>query len=207
MTVVAPDRGGTPTERRRRTPQNADGVASAVDVLDLALVVATAQWFVDAGRVVPGVTRTKAGVRSQWWPLPAAADRELLRGLLADGSPESHRAVSEAIADATDVAMRTRLGGVSLLNAKPGRRSVPECWLASLTANDPFLPASLPHDKVDAFIEAVEAWVRAGCASATRTRVVLRFEDPTDDTESASTDSTGGSNASAGASSTESPSP
>lgn len=184
VTVVAPDHGGTPAERRRRTPQRADAAASAVDVLDLALVVATAQWFVDAGRVVPGVTRTEAGVRSQWWPLPAAADRELLRGLLPDGSPESHRAVSEAIADATDVAMRTRLGGMSLLNAKPGRRSIPECWLASLTASDPFLPASLPHDKVDAFIEAVEAWVRAGCAAATRTRVVLRFEEPADDAQS-----------------------
>ncbi len=183
MTVVPYDPVGTPAARRRSTTKRAVA-GTLVNVVDRPLVAATAQWFVDAGRVVPGVTRTAAGVRSQWWPLPAAADRELLRALLPDGSSASHRAIAEAMADATDVAMRARLGGVSFLGAKPGRRSIPECWLASLTADDPFLPASLPHDKVDAFIDAVTDWVRSGCAAATRTRVLLRFEEPADDTVS-----------------------
>ncbi len=151
-------------------------------VIEDDLVAATAQWFVDAGRVVPGILRTAHGVRSWWWPLPAASDRELLRALLIDGSPESHRVACDALAHATDAAMRMRLGGLPLLDKKPNRRSIPECWLASLTATDPFLPPTLPPDKVDAFIETVTAWVRSGCVAATRTRVVLRFEEPPDDT-------------------------
>ena len=83
----------------------ADGAASVVATFDGDLVAATAQWFVDAGRVVPGVARTTAGVRSWWWPLPAASDREILRALVIDGSWESHRAVSGAVAVATDAAM------------------------------------------------------------------------------------------------------
>ena len=181
MTVVPYDPSGTPAARRRSTPKGAIA-ATVVDVVDRPLVAATAQWFVDAGRVVPGVIRTADGVRSQWWPLPAAVDRELLRALLPDGSSASHRAIGEALAEATDAAMRARVGGVSFLGAKPGRRSIPECWLTSLTSADPFLPASLPPDKVDAFIDAVTDWVRSGCAAATRTRVVLRFEEPADDT-------------------------
>ena len=149
--------------------------------LDGDLVSATAQWFVDAGRVVPGASRTPDGVRSWWWPLPAASDRELLRALLPDASPLTQRFVAEALCSATDAAMRAQLHGVDMLDRKPGRRSIPECWLASLTAADPYLPASLEEAKVDAFVAAVEAWVRSGCASATRTRVVLRFEEPSDD--------------------------
>ena len=184
MPVPRPDEGLTmPTQRRdgMRQVTRSPGVA---DNLDRELVAATAEWFVEAGRVVPGVSRTPEGVRSWWWPLPAANDRELLRALLTAGSPESHRAAAVALAEATDTAMRSRLKGVSLLGMKPGRRSIPECWLASLTADDPFLPTTLAQDKVDAFIEAVEVWVRSGCAAATRTRVVLRFEEPSGDDQS-----------------------
>jgi hypothetical protein len=153
----------------------------AVATIDADLVTATAEWFVAAGRVVPGISRTEHGARSWWWPLPAASDRELIRALVIDSSPEGHRAAASALADATDAAMRGRLDSLSLLDVKPSRRSIPECWLASLTAANPFLPASLASDKVDAFIIAVGEWVRSGCASATRTRVVLRFEEPLDD--------------------------
>ncbi len=148
--------------------------------IDQDLVSATAQWFVDAGRVVPGAARTASGVRSWWWPLPAATDRELLRALLPDATLSAQREVADALCDATDAVMRANLRGVTMLDRKPGRRCIPELWLASLTAADPYLPASLEAAKVDAFVGEVEAWVRSGCASATPTRVVLRFEEPVD---------------------------
>ena len=144
-------------------------------------VTDVARYFVDAKRVVPGLTVGPLGARSWWWPLPTAADRDLLRAIVADPSVEAHREAAQALAEAVDRLMRERLAGSSLLDAKRGRRTVPEAWLASLTDDDPTLPASLDQAKVAAFASAVAEWVRSGAASQSRVRVVLRVDEPVDD--------------------------
>ncbi len=161
--------------------------ALVVDTQGPTRVEMTAQWFVDALRVVPGAVRTPDGVRSMWWPLPAASDRELIRALLVDGTEAAHRGVAEQLTVAVDELMRVRLAGRTVLAKKPAKNSIAEQWLASLTAASPFLPASLPEAKVDAFVDSIEGWVRSGCVTATRTRVVLRFEEPSLETDDSNT--------------------
>jgi SNF2-related domain/SNF2 Helicase protein len=78
--------------------------------------------------------------------------------------------------------MRARLNGVSLIAKKGGRRTVTEAWLHALTTEDPHLPVGLDAVKVAELADTVTGWVRAGAASLTRTRVVLRLSEPTDDT-------------------------
>ena len=66
--------------------------------------------LVDSGRVVPGVVVHPDGrLRSQWWPLPIASDRQWLAALLPDDSPQSQRQVADALADAVDRLVRRRL--------------------------------------------------------------------------------------------------
>ena len=83
------------------------------------------------------------------------------------------------LAEHVDALMRERLHGVALLEAKRGgRRTVPECWLASLTSPDAALPTTLDAAKVAAFADEVTTWVRSGTASTARVRVVLRLDEP-----------------------------
>ncbi len=143
---------------------------------------ALADYFVDGGQVVPGLTCTVDGRgRSWWWPLPRAADRDLIRSIVADPTPDGHRRAADALALAVDISMRTRLRGTALIEKKSGRRTVAEAWLEALTSDDPHLPAKLDAAKVDSLAESVTAWIRAGAASQTRTRVVLRLSEPTDE--------------------------
>ena len=77
--------------------------------------------------------------------------------------------------------MRMRLRGTRLIEKKSGRRTVAEAWLEALTSDDPHLRARLDAAKVDAFAESLTTWIRAGAASQTRTRVVLRLSEPADE--------------------------
>ena len=148
-------------------------------------VDALAAYFVDGGQVVPGLTLTAQGRgRSWWWPLPTAADRDLVRSIVRDATPDGHRQASEALARAVDLRMRARLSGTSLVVNKGGRRTVSDAWLRALTTADPHLPATLDAVKVSVFADTVTAWVRAGAASQTRTRVVLRLSEPIADEHS-----------------------
>ncbi len=143
-------------------------------------VDALAAYFVEGGQVVPGLTLTAQGRgRSWWWPLPTAADRDLVRSIVVDPSPEGHRQAADALALVVDRRMRAQLNGMSLVVNKGGRRTVSDAWLHALTTADPHLPATLDAAKVSAFADTVAAWIRAGAASQTRTRVVLRLSEPT----------------------------
>ena len=149
-------------------------------VLDNAMaerIEALATYFVDSGRYVPSLTVVGGIARSWWWPLPTAGDRDLVRALLPGSTATSHRAVADALATAVDLAVRTRLRA-DLLGRKPGRRTIPEAWLSSLTASDPTLPPSLDPAKVAAFAASVQDWVRSGAAVPARVRVVLRVCEP-----------------------------
>lgn len=144
-------------------------------------VEAVARWFVDAGRVVPGIEIGPDGrARSWWWPLPTAGDRELVASLVVDDSLEAHGRVAEALAECVDREVRQRLGGagVSLLERRPGRRTVPEAWARSLSASDPRMPDSLHSAKLRAFAAEVDAWVRSGVVSLGRARLCVRVHEP-----------------------------
>ena len=74
---------GRPHFARGRQCSVMDGGGVAVPDLAAALV--------GAGRFVPGLTVDEDGLaRSWWWPLPAADDRDALRALLPDATPEAH---------------------------------------------------------------------------------------------------------------------
>jgi SWIM zinc finger len=96
--------------------------------IDDERVADAARYFVDAGRVVPGIIVDAGGpARSQWWPLPAAGDREFLRALVSDDSPDGHREVATSLAVAVDrlVRERTTTRGAPLAPRRAGRRTIP----------------------------------------------------------------------------------
>jgi hypothetical protein len=144
-------------------------------------LASAAAFFVDSGRVVPGLNIDEAGrAWSQWWPLPAVNDRELVASLIEVDTVEEHRRAATALAGEVDRIVRQRLVGsrARLATRRPGRRTVPEAWLLSLTTDDPSLPDSLDPAKVRAFAGAVLAWVRSGAASPGRVRLCLRIHEP-----------------------------
>ena len=157
----------------------ADGLEA--DLLERCQAVA--ERFVTVGRVVPGLTVEADGrARSWWWPLPSADDRALLRGLVAEDRPFAREAVVEALQELVDTAARRRLvqAGVTLVPPRRGRRAATEAWLVSLTADDPWLPASLRAEDVVALAAEVATWVRSGLPTAGPTRLCLRFHEPDD---------------------------
>ncbi len=98
-----------------------------------------ATYFVDGGRVVPGLVVDPDGrLRAQWWPLPAAGDRELLAAHLTDDSLEEQQQLAESLADAVDRLVRRRLDGSAApppsasSRRRPGPPTLPQAWLAAL---------------------------------------------------------------------------
>jgi superfamily II DNA or RNA helicase len=150
-------------------------------VVDAERCRTVAEYFVDAGRVVPGiVVETDGRARSQWWPLPAAGDHLILRSMLEGDEADDHRGAAAALADEVDRVIRSRLieRGASVLAPRRGRRSVAQSWALSLTSAEPWLPESLDGAKVRAFAADVEAWVRSGTVAAARARLALRVVEP-----------------------------
>ncbi|MGZ8734959.1 MAG: DEAD/DEAH box helicase, partial [Acidimicrobiia bacterium] len=138
-------------------------------------------YFVDSGRVVPGIVVDPDGrVRSQWWPLPAADDRALLESLLIDGSAEAHGGLAAMLADSVDREVRDRLAstGTTVTGRRSGRRTVPHAWAVSLTGDDPWLPTTHDRDKVMAFVAEIERWVSSGAAVARRAQLCIRVVEP-----------------------------
>ncbi len=86
------------------------------------------------------------------------------------------------LATSVDSLVRGRLvdAGASLLVRRPGRRTVPEAWLHSLTEADPWLPRSVDVEKLRAFERAVVEWVASGAATTGRVRLCLRVREPDD---------------------------
>ena len=148
-------------------------------------VVRVAEAFVATGRVAPGLTVDDRGARSWWWPMPSAADRGVLASLLDGNEVADHVRVADELAVEVDRLVRERLrtAGVELLGRRAGRRTVPEVWLRALTADDPWLPASLDRAKVEAFAAAVERWVRSGVVGVGRARLCVRIHEPMVDDE------------------------
>lgn len=141
-----------------------------------------ATFFVDAGRVVPGaVVEPDGRTRSQWWPLPAAGDRGLLASLLVDDSLETHAEAASTLAEEVDREVRHRLisADATMIGRRPGRRTVPQAWAASLTGWDPWLPTTYDPDKLAAFVAEVERWVRSGAAVAGSAQLCVRVLEPT----------------------------
>jgi len=137
--------------------------------------------FVDAGKIVPGITVEDDGrARSWWWPLPAAGDRAALRSLVGDGSPDAHRAAASALAEAVDDEVRSRLvsSTTELVDKRPGRRSMGEAWLRALVSDDPHLQGKLDAERLRAFEATVHDWVRSGRPVAGRGRLCLRVQEP-----------------------------
>ena len=135
--------------------------------------------LVGAGRFVPGLTVDEDGLaRSWWWPLPAADDRDALRALLPDATPEAHRTLAAELADAVDSLVRDRLRGADLLPRRPGRRTLPELWLQSLASAEPWLPDTIDGDRARALADAVAEWVRSGCVATGPLGLCLRVHEP-----------------------------
>ena len=152
-------------------------------VVDVERCREVAAYFVESGRVVPGmVTGPDGRMRSQWWPLPVADDRELLASMLVDDSLEAHRAAAAELADAVDREVRERLiaTGTNVVGRRPGRRTVPHAWALSLATEDPWLPATLNGEKVAAFAAEVERWVSSGAAVAGDAQLCVRVREPND---------------------------
>lgn len=138
-----------------------------------------AEVLVAAGRFVPGLTIDDDGsARSWWWPMPAAADRAALRSLLPDSTAAEHVRLADALAETVDSLVRERLQGTEALPRRPGRRTLPEQWLLSLAAADPWLPRTFDADRVHALADAVAEWVRSGRVAVGRLGVCLRIHEP-----------------------------
>jgi len=147
----------------------------------LATVDGLAEMFVRSRRVIPGLTIDGAGVaRSWWWPLPSASDRGLLAALLDGNDLDDHLRVAEQLSHEVDRLMRERLvaEGVSLLDARSGRRTVPDAWVRSLTTIDPQVTGALDPDRVVAFASVVDSWVRSGVVGLGRARLCIRIHEP-----------------------------
>jgi hypothetical protein len=71
---------------------------------------------------------------------------------------------------------------VTLLGRRSGRRTVPNAWLRSLAAADPWLPRSLELAKVEAFAAAVDEWVRSCVVGLGQARLCVRIHEPLLDT-------------------------
>ncbi len=148
-----------------------------------ARIESVADALVVAGRAVPGITVTVDGrARSWWFPLPAAGDRELVASCCADGSVDAQRDAAARLADAVDQRVRERLAAAActLLPSRPGRRTIPEAWLRSLTALDPWLAGSYDAEKLGAFAAAVDEWIASGAAFTGSIRLCLRLGEPID---------------------------
>jgi SNF2 family DNA or RNA helicase len=149
-------------------------------------VVQVAEAFVGTGRLVPGLTVSDDGrARSWWWPMPSAGDRGLLASLLDGNDVADHARVAGELAAEVDRLARERLraAGVELLGRHAGRRTVPDAWLRSLTADDPWLSSSLDPAKVGAFAVAIERWVRSGVVGIGRARLCVRIHEPLTESE------------------------
>ena len=140
-----------------------------------------ARHLVDAGKVVPSLRADGDGPpRSCWLPFPGIGDREILAGLLHDDTTADHARAADSLAAAVDGLVRGRLvgSGAQLAPRRPGRRTVPQAWLESLTRPDPVLPASLSRDKVAAFAAEISAWIASGAVSLGRQQLCLRVHEP-----------------------------
>ena len=153
-----------------------------MDVLAPALSVErAAEMLVAGGRVVPGLTvAADGGARSWWWPLPSAADRALLAQLLDANDAGEHARVAESLSTEVDRLVRRRLttAGAKVVERRAGRRTVPDAWLGSLAATDPWLPRSLDPAKVVAFAATLDEWVRSGVVGLGRARLCIRIHEP-----------------------------
>ncbi len=141
-----------------------------------------ANWFVRIGRVVPGLSVEADGRwRSWWWPLPASGDRALLATLVRPPNDlTAHQQAADQLAGEVDRQVRAALvaGKVDLVGRTAGRRAVPETWLRSLVARDPWLPSGTDPAKVGALAEVVTEWVRAALAGIGSVGVRLRIIEP-----------------------------
>jgi non-specific serine/threonine protein kinase len=72
---------------------------------------------------------------------------------------------------------------------KPARRTLPEGWLRSLTAADPWLAESFDPAQVAELAAQVDDWVRSGLAGLGSARLCLRIHEP--DSEAAPATATG----------------
>jgi SNF2-related domain/SNF2 Helicase protein/Helicase conserved C-terminal domain len=149
-------------------------------------IEAVAAALVASGRVIPGLTVTAEGrARSWWYPLPAAGDRELVASCCADGSVDAQRDAAARLAAAVDRSARAHLlaAGVTLLAPRPGRRTVPEAWVRSLTEADPWLAPSHNPEKLRAFESVVTEWISSGAAVTGSVRLCLRVCEPVDESD------------------------
>jgi hypothetical protein len=140
-----------------------------------------ARMLVGSGRFVPGLAVGGDGrARSWWWPLPAASDGELIASLCEDSSLAGQREVAGRLGVLVDTLVRGRLvdADASLVVRRPGRRTVPEVWLASLTAADPWLPRSVDVEKLRALEAVIVEWVASGVATSGRVRLCVRVREP-----------------------------
>ncbi len=154
-------------------------ITSAVDH---DVVAEAAAHFVTSGRVVPSLTVEPDGrVRSWWWPLPTAGDRALLAGLLTGNDELAHTAAAQLLAAEVDRQVRIQLAGcgVELLARTPGRRTLPEQWVRSLTTTDAWLPAGVDRDEAHALADEVAGWVAGALVGVGTAAVSLRVVEPT----------------------------
>jgi non-specific serine/threonine protein kinase len=165
--------------RRPEVPQPLRLAASPV-----CLQLAT--YFVDSGRVVPGLRVDPDGrLRAQWWPLPAAGDRELLAAHLRGDSLEEQQQLAESLAEAVDRLVRQRLEGPAaqpLRSASRRRRrpsALAQAWLAALEGPDPHLATQSDLAAEATLVTGLHRWVREGAGASGSLQLCLRLHEPT----------------------------
>ena len=143
-----------------------------------------ARYFVESGRVVPGIEIDASGRgRTWWWPLPTAEDRELVASLVraqgVDDTADGHRLVAMQIGQSVDAEVRRRLlRDPGPTSRRGGRLSVYETWMRSLASTDPWMPISLDPGRLKSFATEVTEWIRLGAAALGRSRLALRVCEP-----------------------------
>ncbi len=156
---------------------------AAVDPHDVVfddVVNDVAAALVNSGRVVPGIAFDGDRVRSWWWPLPAAGQRQLVATLVTDSSEDAQRVAAQRLAVAVDTLVRARLiaAGVTAGPHRRGRTPVTESWRRALCATDPYLPPSVDRDAAGELIAAVTSWARSGAVLDGQARLCLRVREP-----------------------------
>jgi len=178
-------------EERRKTRTTADvesvphrwrGVLATGPTDELTDATETlAEYFVDCGRVIPGITVDDVGsARSWWWPLPSSSDHPALLAICGGSDATAHAMASERLALRTDRIVRERLvdGHLQLVKPRGGRKSALEAWLLSLTDSDPHLRGKVATDQLRALVSEVESWVRSGASTLTTSGLIVRVAEP-----------------------------
>ncbi len=170
-------------------PDRASGIRYGASHGYLADIAAFAGELVSRGRVLPALTRDRAGAIARWRPVLEGPDVAAMHALVramppvcraVPGYDDAHDLVTAALAALTDAAVREALpAGTSLIPPRRGRRparlAAAEAWLAALSFPDGRFDAE--PAELDALVEALHPWDDVGVGQTGPARATFRLTE------------------------------